>query len=111
MDAIDEGEQAGIASQIVAELEEGAQTFFGLTYKVGIALEMAEAHRVVDMGDGNMVAVEGLAQHDIFVAIMAEPLVERMVEHDIATDEEIGRVEMLIGRLLAQGGGVLRGFG
>ena len=45
-----------------------------------------------------MVAVEGLAQHDIFVTIMAEPLVERMVEHDIATDEEIGRVEMLIGR-------------
>ena len=30
MDAVDEGEQTGIAAQLVAERQEGAQTFFSL---------------------------------------------------------------------------------
>lgn len=55
MDAFDEGDKTGIASQFIAELMEGAQAFLGLGYEVGVALEGAEAHGIVDMGDGNAV--------------------------------------------------------
>lgn len=98
MDAVDEGEQTGVAAQVVVELEKGAQTFFGLGNKVGITLEAMEPDGVVDMGDRDVMTMEGLAQHDIFVAIMTEPLIERITEHHLTTNEKVGCVKVLIGR-------------
>lgn len=55
MDAFDKCNQTGVASQFVAEPTESAQAFFGLGNKVMIALKGAEAHGIVDVGDGDMV--------------------------------------------------------
>lgn len=101
VNALDEGEQTGIASQFITELMEGAQAFFGLTDKVGVALEGTETHRVVDVSDGNMVSTQLFAKEYILVAVIAETLVEGMGEHEVATDEEVGSVEVAIGILLA----------
>jgi len=106
MDAVDEGEQTGVAAQFFAELAKGAQTFLGLGHKRGIGLEGAEAHRVVDMGDGDAGGTQLFAEEHILVAIVTEPLVEGVGAHQIATDEEIGRVEILIGMQLPLVGGM-----
>ena len=96
MDAGDEREQAGIAAEIALELMEGAEAFLGLGDKLWVGLECAEAHGIVDMADGDMLLAERLAQEHILVAITAEALIEGVGEHEIATDEEIGCMEMLI---------------
>ena len=96
MDAGDEREQAGIAAEIALELMEGTQPFLGLGDKLWVALEGAEAYGIVDMADGDAVLAERFAQEHILVAITAEALIEGVGEHEIATDEEIGGVEMLI---------------
>ena len=106
VDAVDEGEQVGIAAQFFAELAKGAQTFLGLGHKRGIGLEGAEAHRVVDMGDGDAGGTQLFAEEHILVAIVAEPLVEGVGAHQVATDEEVGRVEILIGMQLPLVGGM-----
>ena len=111
MDAGDEGEQTGIATQIVAELAERAEPFLGLGDEVGITFEGAEAHRVVDMLDGDAVLAESLAEQDILVAIMTEPFIEGMAKHEVATYQEIGGVEMLPGILLTLRGCMLRCLG
>ena len=43
VDAVDECEHTGIASQFIAELTEGAQAFFSLGHKVGVGFKGAEA--------------------------------------------------------------------
>lgn len=96
MDAGDEREQAGIAAEIALELMEGAEAFLGLGDKLWVGFEGAEAHGIVDMADGDAVLAERLAQKHILVAITAEALIEGVGEHEIATDEEIGCMEMLI---------------
>ena len=101
MDAFDEGNKTGIASQFIAELMEGAQALFGLADKVGVALEGTKSHRVVDMGDGDMVGTQLLAKEHIFVSIVTETLIEGVGEHEVTTDEEVGGVEVTIGILLA----------
>ena len=58
-----------------------------------------------------MIAVKCLAKKHVFIAIMAQTLVERMLEHDVATYQQIGRVEMLVGSLLALMGCVMWLFG
>ena len=85
----------------MVELGKGLQTFLGLGDEVGIALKGAEAHGVVDVGDGNAVSAQLLAEEHILIAIMAEALVEGVGEHQVTTDEEIGGVEVAIGILLA----------
>ena len=96
MDVGDEREQAGIAAEIALELMEGTEAFLGLGDKLWVALEGAEAHGIVDMADGDAMLAERLAQEHILVAITAEALIEGVGEHEIATDEEIGCMEMLI---------------
>ena len=48
VNALHEGEQARIATQVVAKRIEGAKALFGLLDKLGIGLETAETHGVVD---------------------------------------------------------------
>ena len=96
MDAGDQREQAGIAAEIALELMEGAEAFLGLGHKLWVGFEGAEAHGIIDMADGDVLLTERLAQEHILVAITAEALVEGVGEHEIATDEEIGCMEMLI---------------
>lgn len=96
MDAGDECEQAGIAAEIALELMEGTQAFLGLGHKLWVGLEGAEAYGIIDMADGDAMLAERLAQEHILVAITAETLIEGVGEHEIATDEEIGCMEMLI---------------
>lgn len=96
MDAGDEREQAGIAAEIALELMEGAEAFLGFGDKLWVGFEGAEAHGIVDMADGDAMLAERLAQEHILVAITAEALIEGVGEHEIATDEEIGCMEMLI---------------
>ncbi len=52
------------------------------------------------MGDGNAVGAQLFAEEHILIAIVAEALVERVGEHQVATDEEIGGVKVLIRMLL-----------
>lgn len=111
VDAGDEGEQTGIATQIVAELAERAEAFLGLGDEVGITFEGAECHWVIDMLDGDAVLAESLAKQDVLVAIMTEPFVERITEHEVATHQKIGGVEMLPGILLTLRGCMLRCLG
>ena len=111
VDAGDEGEQAGVAAQIVAELMEGAQSFLGLGHEVAIGFEDAETERVVDMLNGYLMLAEGFAEEHVLVAVMAETLVEGVLEHDVATHEEVGGVDVLIGLQLALFGGVAVGLG
>ena len=111
MDTGNEGEQPGIASQIVAKLMESTQSFLGLGDKVGITLEGTETHRVVDMFDGDAVLAEGLAKQDILVAIMTEPFIEGITEHEVATHQKIGGMKMLPGILLTLRGCMLRCLG
>ena len=107
MDALDECEQAGVAAKLRLELIKGAQAFLGLRYEVWVALEGAETHRVVDVRDGDMVGPQLFAEEHILVAIIAEPLVEGVGEHQVAPDEEVGGVEVLIGAFPAHLRGVL----
>ena len=104
MDAANEGEQTGVATQVATKLVERAKTFLGLGNERGIALKVLEGNRIVDMRDRDVMTVERLAQHDIFIAVMAETLVEGIRQHDIAANEEVGGAEVLEGRLLALGG-------
>lgn len=90
---------------------ERAKAFFGFKHELRVGLEGAETDGVMDIGDGYVVLAERLAQKHIFVTIMAETLIEGVGEHERTTDEEIGRVEVLIGRLLATGCSVMRLFG
>lgn len=50
----------------------------------------------MDVHDRYVMLMERLAQEHILVAITAEALIEGVGEHEIATDEEIGGVEVLI---------------
>ena len=90
---------------------ERLKTFFGFEHELRVAFEDAETDGVMDVHDRYVVLMERLAQEHIFVTIMAETLIEGVGEHERATDEEIGRVEVLIGRLLATGCGMMRLFG
>lgn len=90
---------------------ERAKAFFGFKHELRVGLESAENDGVMDVGYGYVMLAERLAQEHIFVTIMAETLIEGMGEHERTTDEEIGRVEVLIGRLLATGCSVMRLFG
>ena len=107
MDALDEGQKTGVASQFILESVEGTETFFGLRHKVGVALKGTETHRVVDMGDGDVVGTQLLAKEYVLIAIVTETLIERVGEHDFTTDEEVGRVEVAIGIPLSPLHGVL----
>ena len=51
-----------------------------------------------------MVLVEGFPQQHVFVAIASEPLVEGVLQHQFPPDEQVGSVQVLVGRLLALGG-------
>ena len=53
------------------------------------------------MCNGYMIAVKCLAKKHVLITIMAYTLVERMLEHDISTYQQISRVKMLVGCLLA----------
>jgi len=103
------GEQAGIALELVTEQEQGSQTFLGLADKGVVGLETLEAQGVVDVVDGNGMLLKLFAEKDVLIAVVPETLVERMSEHQLAGNEEIGGVEVVIGRLPATLGGVLRG--
>lgn len=61
VDATDEGEETGVATELGLELVEGAKAFFGLGEEIGIGLEGTEPHGVVDVTDGDMAALECLA--------------------------------------------------
>lgn len=111
VDAFDQGEQAGVTSEVVLELMERAKTFFGFKNELRIALEGTETDGVMDVGNKYVVLAERLAQEHIFVTIMTETLIEGVGEHERTTDEEIGCVEVLIGRLSATGHGMMRLFG
>jgi len=80
---------------------EGSQTFLSLGYEVGVALEGAEAHRVVEVGDCNVVSAQLLAEKHILIAVIAEALVKRVDKHQVTADEEVGGVEVVVGILLA----------
>lgn len=107
MDAFDEGENTGVASQFMTELAKGSQAFLCLGDKVGIALKGAEAQGIVDVGDGNMVGAQLFAEEHVLVAIVAEALIEGVGEHQVATDEEISGMEVAIGILLTSLCGML----
>ena len=68
---------------------QGAQPLFGLGHEVGVGLKGAEAHRVVYVADGDVVCLELLAEEHVLIAIVAEPLVEGMCEHEAPADEEV----------------------
>ena len=61
MDARHEGEQSGVAAQVITKLIKGAQAFFCLCHKVGIGLEMAETYGIVDMLDGDVVLMKNFS--------------------------------------------------
>jgi len=96
MDAFDDGQQTGVAAQFLLEGVEGAETFFGLGHEVGIALEGAEAHRIVDVGDGDSVLTESFAEEHVFVAVVAETLVEGVGEHQVTPYEEVGCMKVAV---------------
>jgi hypothetical protein len=75
---------------------ERLKSFFGFKHELRVALESTETDWVMDLGDRYVMLTERLAQEHIFVTIMAETLIEGVGEHEIATDEEIGGVEVLI---------------
>ena len=54
-----------------------------------------------------MVGPQLFAEEHILVAIIAETLIEGVGEHQVATDEEVGGVEVLIGAFPAHLRGVL----
>jgi len=58
MDAGDEGEETAVTAEVVLELVEGAEAFFGLGDELFVALEGPESHRIVDMEDGNVMLME-----------------------------------------------------
>ena len=53
------------------------------------------------MGDWYTMLSESLSQQHVLVAIMAEPLIERMLKHHFAANEQVGCVQMLIRRCLS----------
>ena len=65
----------------------------------------------MDVNYWYVVLTERLAQEHILVTIMTETFIERVGQHELATDEEIGRVEVLIRGLLATGCRMTRLFG
>ena len=101
VDARDQREQSRIAPQVLTELIERPEPLLRLRHEVGIRLEGAEAQRVVDMLDSHPMSSERLTQQHILIAIMSEPLVERILQHQFPSDQEIGRVQVLIRRALS----------
>ena len=101
VDAFDEGDQARVASQFIAELVESAQTFLRLCHKIGVALEGAESHGIVDVGDGDVVGSQLFAEKHILIAVVTETLIEGVGEHDVSANEEVGGMEVAVGILLA----------
>jgi hypothetical protein len=95
MDSIDQGEQLRIALQFGSKLMEGAQPLFGLADEMGIVLVDEEAGRVVYMTDIESGLLQLLTEEHVFIAVVTEPLVEGMVDDDVATDYEVAGVEML----------------
>ena len=95
MDSIDQGEQLRIALQFGSKLMEGAQPLFGLADEMGIVLVDEEAGRVVYMTDIESGLLQLLTEEHVFIAVVTEPLVEGMVDDDVAADNEVAGVEML----------------
>ena len=58
MNALDKGEHARVTTQIITELAKSAQALFGLSHKLGIALEDAESQRIVYMLDAYALALQ-----------------------------------------------------
>ena len=85
----------------MTELAKGSQAFLCLGDKVGIALESTEPHRVIDMGNGNVVGTQLFAEKHILIAVITETLIKGVGEHQVATDEVIGSMEIVVGILLA----------
>ena len=61
MDAGYEGEQSGVAAQVVAKPIERLQSFLRLGDKSGIRLKGAESQRIVDMINMDTVLTENLS--------------------------------------------------
>lgn len=76
---------------------EGAETLFGFGDELVIVLEGTEAHGVVDVTDDDTMPSERLAQENVFIAVVMEPLIKGMSQHDVAADQKVGSVEVLVG--------------
>lgn len=61
MDAGYEGEQSGVAAQVIAKLIECPKAFLRLGDKSGIRLEGAESKWIVDMLNGYLMLTEDLS--------------------------------------------------
>lgn len=96
MDAFDDGQQTGVTTQFVPELMERSQPLFSLGHEVNIVLEGAESHGIVDVGDGDMLGLQGLSKEHVFIAIIAETLVEGVGDHEFSPDVEVGSMEVAI---------------
>jgi len=96
MDALVERQQTGVASQLIAELVEGAQVSFHLRHIVGIVLEGPHDHGVVDVGDGYLVLLQVLPEEHILVAALCEPFVEGTLLERLPVDDEVRGAELLI---------------
>ena len=76
---------------------EGAETLFGFGDELAIVLKGTEAHVVVDVTDDDTMPSERLAQENVFVAIMTEPLIKGISQHEVAADQKVGGMEVLVG--------------
>ena len=107
--AIDEGNHLRVAAQLVAEMVKRLQPLLGLGHKVVVVLEGTEAGGIVKMGDGDARPFQLLAPKHILVAVVAEALVERMLQHHLSGHQEVTGVEVHKRPLAPLLNGMLRG--
>ena len=84
----------GISLQLFSELIEGVKTLFCLADKAHVADESVEDQGIVYVGDGDFVFPQCLAIQHVLISILLEAFVQRMFQHDVALDDEVGGVEM-----------------
>ena len=104
-------EQRRESLQLVAEGVERAKAFFSLADEVFVVFEMTEAKRIVDVQNGDAVLLERLSPEHVFVAVVLKALVERMVDENLSTGEEVAGVEIVIGMLATLGRCVVKFVG
>ena len=89
MDALNQGEQARIASQLVAERVECTQVAFGFSHIIWVLLKLGHHHWVVDMQHGDVLLLELLAKQHILVTTHGKALVEGTLEESFATNHKV----------------------
>lgn len=94
-------QQARITFQLISEGIQGLQTFLRLPDEVLVGFKNFETEWIVDMSERDALLFQRFAEKHVLVAVFPETFIERMLYHDIAVNQEVGGVEVLIGMLLA----------